>query len=174
MTGQGYAASGAAGVPGMGGYVYSYADSLPPAGVTAGTSTACVDTTNFCGTVSTGMQSAATWGGGIGVNLNQQGGGAAIGTVAATGTGIKYSVSGLAPQGMRILIDNAGKDYCANLTAASGTIVWSAFNTTCWQPDAGAGLAGPPATATHINFQVSAAAAPGTYSFCVTSLAFAP
>ena len=173
LTGNAYASSGPTGVPGMGGYAYAYADSTPPA---LGTSTACVDATAFCGTVATGMVSASTWGGGIGVNLNQQGGGSAVGMFAATGTGIKYALSGLAPQGMRILIDNVTptNSYCANQTAASGTIPWSAFNTTCWQPDGGSGLSGPPTMATHINFQVNATASPGTFSFCVTSLAFAP
>jgi hypothetical protein len=153
----------------MGGYAYSYAD--------MGGSTACLDTIAFCGMGTTALQTPATsmtvWGSGIGVNLNQRMGATTSGACAATGGGIGYAISGtLPPQGMRLIIDNAGKDYCAPLTATSGTIPWSAFSTQCWQPEAGAGLAAAPTMATHVQFQVNAAAAAGTFNFCVTSLKF--
>jgi hypothetical protein len=153
----------------MGGYAYSYADT--------GGSTACVDTIALCGMGTTGLQTPANsmtvWGAGFGVNLNQGMGTMTPGVCAATGGGIAYALTGaLPPQGMRIVIDNAGKDYCAPLAATSGTVPWSAFNTQCWAPAGGVGLTGAPTMATHLQFQVNAGAAAGTFDFCVTSLKF--
>jgi hypothetical protein len=91
--------------------------------------------------------------------------------LAATGTGIKYSLSNLPPQGMRIVIDNNGTDYCTPIAAASGTVTWAAFNTKCWD-NSGTFLTGAPAAATHILFQITADAASTPFNVCVTSVSF--
>lgn len=155
---------------GMGGYTFSFADALPMG------STACVDTTALCGVGSAGVANATNtiYGGGIGVSLNQaMATGAAsppILTLTTTGAGIAYALSNL-PVGTRLSIDNAGKDYCAPLTAASGTVAWAGFNSTCWTPATGVALSGPPA-ATQVKFQVSAGTTATPFNFCVTSLKF--
>ncbi len=153
----------------MGGYAYAYSDGMG--------STACVDATALCGTGTTGVANSAgtIWGAGIGFNVNQ-----AVATgpaspplnsYAATGVGIAYALDALPAQGMRIIVDSGGTDYCAPIAAASGTVVWGTFNTKCWD-DSGTFLSGPP-TATHIQFQVTADAASTPFDVCVTSVGFA-
>jgi hypothetical protein len=159
----------AASVIADGGYAYAYND---------GHSTACLDSTAVCGTGTTAVADAAgtIWGAGVGFNLNQ---GQAtstnpnptVNTYAATGTGITYALSNLPPQGMRIVIDNGGADYCVPIAAASGTVSWGSFNTKCWD-NSGAFLTGAPTTATHILFQVTADAAATPFTLCVTHVAF--
>jgi hypothetical protein len=157
-------------VIGMGGYAYSYND---------GTSTACIDATAFCGSGSTTVTDTMgkLWGAGIGFNLNQA---MATGTasppiqmymVPATAKGITYGLSALPTQGARLQIDLGGTDYCTPLMAATGTVMWSSFNSKCWD-NSGTALAGPPATATHILFQVTAVSAATPFDFCVTKIAF--
>jgi expansin (peptidoglycan-binding protein) len=161
----------AASVIANGGYGYSYNDGHG--------STVCIDSTAMCGTGTTAVADAAgtIWGAGIGANLNQAQGTAAspnpsVNNYAATGTGIAYSLSNLPAQGMRIVIDNGGTDYCVPIAAASGTVGWASFNTKCWD-NSGTFLSGAPATATHILFQVTADAASTPFNFCVTHVAFA-
>jgi hypothetical protein len=155
-------------VLGDGGYAYGYSDMAK-----GGTSSVCLDPEALCGAGTTGAMSSATWGAGIGVNLNQ-----AMGmspptmTYAVTGSGINYTLSNLPSQGARVIIDNGGMDYCATLSAASGTAKWSDFNLTCWQPTPSGALSGAP-MATHVNFQVNAASAPASFNFCVTAVSFA-
>ncbi len=160
-------------VIGDGGYAYAYSDAAK-----GGASSACVSTLALCGAGMTGAMSAATWGAGIGVNLNQAmtttSASPPIGMLAATGSGISYTLSNLPSQGARIIIDNAGMDYCAPLSAASGTAKWADFNATCWAPTPAGDLSGAPATATHLNFQVDAAATAAPFDFCVTAVSFAP
>jgi|HubBroStandDraft_6_1064221.scaffolds.fasta_scaffold04320_9 hypothetical protein len=157
-------------VIGDGGYAYAYDDGLG--------STACLDATALCGTGKTAVTNASgsIWGAGIGFNLNQAvatgTASPAVGSYAATGTGITYALSNLPAQGMRIVIDDGGTDYCAQIGAASGTVYWTEFNTKCWD-GTGTSLTGAPATATHILFQVTADAAATAFNLCVTSLAFA-
>jgi len=156
---------------GMGGYTFAFSDGLPMG------STSCVSTTAFCGMGTIGVANATytIYGGGIGVNLNQViATGAAsppILTLPATGAGIAYTLSSLPTLGARLIIDNAGKDYCAILTAASGTVDWASFNTACYSPATGVALAGPP-TATHVEFEVPSGMTAGSFNFCVTSLKF--
>jgi hypothetical protein len=152
-----------------GGYAYSYADK-------AG-STSCLSESAFCGqgttTVQTSTNSSTAWGAGIGVNLDQMMGSMVPGACAASGAGITYALSGtLPPQGMRLIIDSAGMDYCAPLSAISGMVPWASFNTACWEPSTGTALAGAPTVSTHVEFQVNASSGAGTFDFCVTSLAF--
>jgi hypothetical protein len=160
------------GAIGMGGYAYFYQD-LPTGG-----STACLNPNMLCGKGTTAVQNPPTYsiyGAGIGVNLNQTQGSMVKGTFAATGAGIAYTLTGLPMPGTRLIIDNAGVDYCNNLTLPTGTVPWGMFTPQCYNlpgGDAGAGLAGPPATATHVQFQVNAAMVAGTFDFCVTALKF--
>jgi hypothetical protein len=156
-------------VIGNGGYAYAYDDG-------AG-STNCMDANAMCTSGTTGAMSSTVWGAGIGVNLNQAQGTATnpnppVGSLAATGVGIGYSISSLPPQGARIAIDSNGTDYCAVLTGSSGTVPWSAFNTKCWN-GSGTSLTGAPSVATHIEFQVPATAAATPFAFCVDSVSFA-
>jgi hypothetical protein len=96
-----------------------------------------------------------------------------INPYAVTGSGISYTLDNYPSQGMRIIIDEGGTDYCAPLSGASGTVKWASFNTKCWD-NSGTTLAGAPQTATHLQFQVTAGMAAGNFSFCVTALSFAP
>jgi hypothetical protein len=157
-------------VLGDGGYAYSYSDAAK-----GGTSSVCLDALALCGAGSTGAMSTATWGAGIGVNLNQaMGMSPPMQNYAVTGSGISYTLSNLPSQGASLIIDNGGMDYCAELSSATGTINWSAFNLTCWAPTPAGDLSGAPTTATHVNFQVNAAAAAAPFDFCVTAASFAP
>jgi hypothetical protein len=159
-----------AGTVGKGGYAYSYEDGKG--------STACMTSTALCGKGMTAIADTAgtIWGAGIGVNLNQAAAtGAAspaVNSTAATGTGVQYALTNLPPQGMRIVIDNGGTDYCAPIASASGTVYWSSFNTKCWD-NTGSALSGPPTTATHLLFQVTSDAASTPFDLCVTGASFA-
>jgi hypothetical protein len=160
----------------MGGYTYAFSDAM---GMPAGTSTACVSAGAFCGVGTTGVQSAATWGAGIGLNLNQAMATSAtsppISAFQATGSGIAYALSGISA-GVRVIIDNSPNyptvvDYCAPISGASGTIPWAMFNTKCWD-NSGTSLTAAPTMAHHVQFQVFATSAAGSFNFCVTSLKF--
>jgi hypothetical protein len=158
---------------GNGGYVYSASDMTVSCVPALASGTACV-----CG--NTGMQgagsaSSTTWGSEIGFNIGQ-----AMATSSASppntpftlsGAGITYTLTNL-PTNARLVVDNAGTDYCFNLTAASVTtpIPWASFNTKCWD-NSGTALSGAP-SASHIVFQVvsSASMASNPFSFCVTSV----
>ena len=160
----------AAGVVGKGGYAYAYDDGKA--------STACLASTALCAKGTTGVADMAgtIWGAGLGVNLNQavatSSASPSVGTFQATGTGIAYKLSNLPPQGMRIVIDSGGTDYCVPIDAASGNVNWASFNTKCWD-NSGMALSGPPAAATHLLFQVTADAAATPFDVCVTDVSFA-
>lgn len=81
-----------------------------------------------------------------------------------------YALSAMPAQGMRAQVSVAGTDYCVKLASASGTVLWTAFNTACWD-DSGTKLTGAPNTP-HIGFQVTAATAAGNFDFCVTKITF--
>jgi hypothetical protein len=160
----------------MGGYTYAFSDAM---GMPAGTSSACIAGNAFCGMGTTGVQSAATWGAGIGLNLNQATATSStsppINAFQATGTGINYALSGIST-GARLIIDNSPNyptvvDYCAPITAASGTIPWAMFNAKCWD-NSGTALSAAPTMAHHVQVQVFATATAGSFNFCVTSLKF--
>jgi hypothetical protein len=182
-----YLTAAAAGV-GMGGYAYTYSDSM---GTTGGTSTACLDSTALCtsGTtdVSNGAATPNHYGAGVGFNLNQtQSTGCAsmpvdTFTVPAGSVGVSYSLSNLPAGGVRLEIGNSatsasgtatGTDYCATLTAASGFIPWAQFNSQCWVNTAGDFLTGVPTAVTHINFGLPSGATTGSFNFCVDSVGF--
>ena len=160
----------------MGGYTYAFSDAM---GTPAGTSSACISTGAFCGMGTTGVQSMATWGAGIGLNLNQamamSSASPPINAFQATGSGINYALSGLST-GARLIIDNSPNyptvvDYCAPISAASGTIPWAMFNTKCWD-NSGTSLSAAPTMAHHVQVQVFATSTAGSFNFCVTSLKF--
>jgi len=158
-----------------GGYAYTYNDGKG--------SSACNDMTAFCASGTTAVADAlgTIWGAGLGANLNQAMATSAtsppVGTYAVTGSGITYTISNLPSQGMRIIIDNSPTgtitDYCALLSAASGTVKWASFNSKCWD-GSGTSLSAAPTAATHLQFQVTAGPATGPFNFCVNSVAFAP
>jgi hypothetical protein len=161
----------AASVIGKGGYTFSYSDGKG--------STACNDMTAFCGAGTTAIADpmGTIWGAGLGANLNQamatSSASPPVGTYSATGSGIAYTISNLPTQGMRLIIDNSATDYCAPLSAASGTVKWASFNSKCWD-GSGTSLTGAPTAATHVQFQVTAGPAAGPFNFCVTAVSFAP
>jgi hypothetical protein len=153
-----------------GGYSFSFDD---------GTSTVCALPSAFCATGSTAAADTMgkNWGAGVGVNLNQA---MATGSssppvnayaVPTTAKGISYGLSNLPTQGGRIVIDNGGTDYCSTLQAASAQVTWAKFNTKCWD-NSGTALSAPPATATHIEFEVDAVTAATPFDFCVTAIGF--
>lgn len=157
-----------------GGYTYPYSDQQGDGG---GTSSICQESSALCAAGTTGIQSATTWGAGVGVNLNQIPGSVhAVGTYAvpSSATGISYAVTALpAAQTVYLTIDNAGTDYYAALTSLSGHVPWASFKTTPWTPATSVVLGNAPTTATHVEFQVQAGAgAASNFSFCVTSLSF--
>jgi hypothetical protein len=158
-------------VIGDGGYAYAYDDKMG--------SVACLDSTAYCGAGTTAVATAngTVWGAGIGASLNQAMAmnmqSPPIDPYAVTGSGVSYQLDNFPSQGMRLIIDQMGVDYCAPLSAASGTIKWASFNTKCWD-GSGTTLAGAPQIATHLQFQVTANAAITPFSFCVTGVSFAP
>lgn len=157
-------------VIGDGGYAYAYDDKNG--------SSACLDSTAYCTSGTTGIANGSiVWGAGVGSSLNQamamnmqQ---PPINPYAVTGSGVSYTLDNYPSQGMRMIIDEGGTDYCAPLSGASGTVKWASFNTKCWD-NSGTTLSGAPQTATHLQFQVTAGMSAGSFSFCVTALSFAP
>jgi hypothetical protein len=164
----GYAAASLPGGVTPGGYTFAFSDS--------GGSTACVDATAFC---ASGISAAANatftnFGGGIGVNLDQQSAPpSTVNSVSLAGTqGVSYALSNL-PPGARIAVESGGTQFCSNLTSASGTVPWGSFNTKCFDsPPDGVALTPASALATSIQFEVPSATTAQTWSFCVTALTF--
>lgn len=150
----------------MGGYAYAFSDMVG--------SSVCLNGSAFCGQGSTGAMSATVWGGGIGVNLNQLPGTMTPGVYAVptAKAGISYTISSLPPGTVYLIIDNSSTAYYATLTNVSAMVPWASFKTTPWQADAAAPLGSAPTAATHIQFQLSAAAAASQFNFCVTALSF--
>jgi hypothetical protein len=166
-----------ASVFGMGGYAYAFSDAT-----IAGPSTACVLPTAFCGHGSSGpanMMAEGTvaaygfYGGGIGVNIDEAMGASAPVAYTPTGNGITYAVTSV-PMGLRLIIGDGptGTDYCAMLTAPSGTLPWSSFYSACYDtPPTGALTAAP--SSTHVEFEVASnTTAAVSWDFCVTALSF--
>jgi hypothetical protein len=138
--------------------------------------------TDIAGT--TTVTFSTNWGAGLGFSLNQTQGSGTVAsgtpeayTIPSTAKGISYSLSNLPTQGMRIILGNAnpagtsGQDYCAILTAKSGTIPWASFSTTCYN-STGTYLSAPPVGPTHIEFEVVADTTVTPFDFCVTELSF--
>lgn len=131
-----------------------------------------------CGTdVAQNPPSYSYYGGGLGVNLNQMMATSAtppaMGAIAQSGTGVTYAVTSIPANGLRLQVVDATTQYCAVLTAKSGMIPWSMFNTKCYDttPD---GTALPASDMiTQIEFGVpSNGTAGAAWDFCVTALSF--
>jgi hypothetical protein len=140
-------------------------------------STACANAGTFCGTGVTGIGDSlgTVWGAQIGVNLNQSDDPTATANpypVPSTSIGIFYQVNHMPTQGLRMITDVNGVDYCAVLFSASALVPWTSFNTECWMPTRGSYLAGPPATSHKIAFDVPAIGGGPIegFSLCVDSL----
>jgi hypothetical protein len=178
---------------GTGGYAYAYGDYSITAN--PGTSTSCISSTQLCAKGSIDLDNyTATlpagqdhYGAGIGFNLSQAQATDCTSpaimpyTVPSGSMGISYTLSNLPMGGARLIIGNAvtaadgtvtGTDYCAPIAAASGTILWTQFNSECWT-DMGTFLTGPPTAPIHINIGLpSSATMTSTFDFCVTAMSF--
>ena len=141
------------------GYIYVYADGSP--------SKVCAAAESLCASGSTGAADTkgTIWGAGFGFNLDKS---ATPAAVQLAGTGITYALSAMPTQGMRVTVTVGTTDYCAKLSAASGTVAWTDFNTACWD-NSGTKLTAAPSTP-HVGFQVTAGTAAGTFDFCVKSV----
>jgi hypothetical protein len=161
-----------------GGYAFQLVDCA-----TAGCSTACVDSSSLCGSGTTGIQnppSYTIYGSGFGIDVSEGASAAAAKTpIMPNATGLTYTVDNLPTNGLQIVLStpafpsSAGPCYLIKPGgAATGTILWSSFNTKCYDatPD-GTAFASTDGI-TGINFQVPASAAASTWSFCVTALSF--
>jgi hypothetical protein len=163
----------AAGVLGKGGYAYPYADT--------GGSTACMHASALCLAGVTAPFTATTdptttWGAGMSIALDQavssNGNAPPMETYAVPGNGVAYALTNVPTQGIRLVIDDSGTQYCAQLRIPTGTALWSQFNTKCWD-GTGTTLTHAPATASTLNVQVVAAGATSqSYNFCLTAIAF--
>jgi len=71
---------------------------------------------------------------------------------------------------MRVQVVVGGTTYCATMTVATQTILWTSFNTACWD-NTGTALTGAPNTVT-IEFEVSSGPTVGIFDFCVTAISF--
>jgi hypothetical protein len=184
-----YLASGASGIKGAEGYAYVFTDT--------GGSTACLNEKAFCASGMTTVllpnndaAASTTYGAGLGVNLNQAEATSPTPppnnpyTFPAGTTGISYTLDSFNFPNTQVRLnvgDNdgtTGTDYCAIITAASGTVPWSDFNSKCYDvPPDGASLTGPPPSTIHLQFTVTSASSATTaqpFNFCITALSFAP
>jgi hypothetical protein len=164
---------------GDGGYAYTFTDSN-----SGGTSTATlsISSGSFCmsGNVEqiqlldSGLYDYADdWGCGMGVNLNQvPGNNSPARVLTPSGAGITVSTTTV-PQctQARVQVNNGGSIYCAALTPGI-PILWTEFNTACWD-GSGAKLQGPPSTPyVNISFVTNTTAACAFNDFCVTHITF--
>ena len=155
----------------MGGFTYTAFDKLG--------SSACVDTAAFCATGTTypADGAGAVWGALVGVNLNQADVALApanLYAVPPTSAGIYYQVDQIPLQGLRLQTDDStGTNYCAILLNTSGLVLWTSFNTTCWNSSLGTFMTGPPTGSHNIAFVVPAANGPAlSFNLCVDALAY--
>jgi len=144
-----------------------------------GLSTSCISSSSLCGAGTTAINGGANWGSGIGCGLNQMPSTTSnpnppVQIMTLSGSGISYTLSTFPLGGdlVYLIVDHNGTDYYCPVTSVSGTCKWSQFNTAPWFTT-GVPLAGSP-VATHIEFQLSAAAVVESWSFCVTALSIAP
>jgi hypothetical protein len=154
---------------GAGGGAFEYDD---------GVSTACVDSTAFCGAGTTTIGQAVDggaylYGSAIGVAVNGNGS-----AVMPSGSALGYALSAIPPYGIQINLNAPnGGFYCFRIPAdagTSGTVPWRSFNSQCYTDplpaDAGVFSASNPVIG--ISFQVNSGPEPASWSFCVTSLSY--
>lgn len=157
----------------FGGYGFVYSDKTD-----GGASTITQKGTSLCasGTAGAvvGMAYSTYWGAGIGVNLNQKM--AAMSPIEAaqlTGSGVTVGISNPPMTEFRVVIDNAGEEYCAVLKGASTTVAWTEFNSMCWDKTAAGAkaLAGPPSSKA-LKVQVITGDTDRPFDFCISSIDF--
>jgi hypothetical protein len=127
------------------------------------------------------VQTSVNWGGGVGCNLHQAPATSSnpnpqAGSVTLSGSGIAYSLNAFpaGPGTVYLIVDSGASQYYCTLSTASGTCLWSDFNSAPWTTT-GVPLAGAPVNASHVNIQVSSSASgPESWNFCVTSLTVVP
>lgn len=96
------------------------------------------------------------------------------GAVLPTGSGIAYDITAnvTSPLHLLILGPNGTTDpddrWCATITAGSGVVPWSSFNTTCWDPAEGAWYSGEPLVEATVLVPAGITAVP--FDFCLNSL----
>ena len=144
------------------GWAFTYPDA-------SGQSAVCLATNSLCIAGTTGVADPpayTVWGAGFGVSLSPSGT-----AVQLSGTGVTVALTSLPTGAVTVGVNLGTTGYCAVITAATQTIPWSSFNTTCYAPATGVALTGPPNTA-NITFNVTSGPTVGTFDFCVTALSF--
>ena len=122
-----------------------------------------------------GMAFSTYWGAGIGVNLNQKAVAMSpIDPIQLTGSGVTVGIATPPATEIRVVVDDGGVAYCAVLTGASTTLVWSDFNTTCWdKTTAGSKSMTKAPLATSLKVQVvTSADADRPFDYCISSVTF--
>jgi hypothetical protein len=148
------------------GYDFSIADPT-------GKSSVCVAAGSLCGAGTVGAQNPpnyTVWGAGFGFNLSPY---TTPVPVQLSGSGVSVTLSSLPTGGAsaRVLVTVGTTQYCAVMTKATQTILWTSFNLTCWAPTAAGALTGPPNTS-NIEFAAYSGTTAGAFDFCVTALSF--
>ncbi|MEP7120881.1 MAG: hypothetical protein ABJE95_08230 [Byssovorax sp.] len=122
-----------------------------------------------------GMAYSTYWGAGIGVNLNQKAMPMSpVDPIQLTGSGVSIGLATPPATEVRVVLDDAGVAYCAVLTGPSTSLVWSDFNTTCWDKTiAGSKSMTKAPLATSIKVQVvTSADADRPFDYCIASITF--
>jgi len=107
----------------------------------------------------------------IGWNVQQKSGASSTSTWNATGTGITVAFNdGGATGVVRVIVQSANTDYCADAPSSPATFTWSDFHKECYNSPMGAAFAaGSPITA--IAVQVNGEdVAQSLTNFCLTSV----
>jgi hypothetical protein len=104
----------------------------------------------------------------LGINVAQLAGvGTDVESIVPTSAGITVTVSTvLSP--MRVQIQGPGGSWCANITTATDTILWSEFNTACWN-NSGTYYNNEALEAVMIQIPGSAGGA-RTFDYCLTNM----
>lgn len=159
----GYVASGQ-----WGGYAYTW---IGDAGTAQDAMLPAAFTDDLCATGTLGASYDAV--GGIGISVAQ----ASAGTDPPKGpwntacaSGISYNVTNNGDTDLRVQVNLADdSSYCASITTAAGSLVWSQFNTQCWDNKGTPLPAGTEITSVNV-------IAPGTEAgvlnpdFCINSI----
>jgi hypothetical protein len=125
--------------------------------------------------MATGTNYATCWGSGFGVNLSQAHSSLATNgtTSLSAGSGVTYALNAAPPPGLRItlFVGSGSTSYCAILTAQTGTIPFSSFQTQCWANTGTAPPAADLAQASRLEIGVYSGPSSNTqWGFCLTSL----
>lgn len=156
------------------GYGFVYSDKTD-----GGASTITQKGTSLCASgvagAVVGMAYATYWGAGIGVNLNQKAVPMSpVDPIQLSGSGVSIGISTPPATEIRAVIDDEGVAYCAVLKGASTSLVWSDFNTTCWDTTiAGSKALAKAPLATSVKVQVvTSADADRPFDYCIASITF--